>query len=629
MATTPQEKAKIVRNPHLKRFPADIRETLFSDIEENAEAFMFRQNKGHEDAIALDYFGALTTYGELDAQVDRLARTLKGYGVQPGEIVAVSLPNVKEIVLYIYAIWRIGATVTLIDARTNSKGVLDRVRQCESNILVTILDMFEEKTRPILLELPVKHVVVVTPADALVGAKPTELKGKVAKLIYPGKIKKFKEEVKNLPGGEKVIMHTDFVSLYNYEGDVRAPYDPKGVAAIHYTSGTTEDGVIKGVMHRHAAYNCIFRSVRYFEEMPDRTTMQRGDVFGGFIPFIAAYGLFNGLNYALCIGMRVQLIPVFNPAKIDKLILKKKPSGFIGVPRFFQILANNKKLRKPNNKLAFIRNAATGGDKISPATLRTVNACFARSGVHGGIIVGYGSTEMGASIGGFLPYRADGSTDYNYDAEGNVGVLLPGINAIILDPETGEEQPLGKDGEICLNSPSMALGYYKFPERTAEMTYIDPVTGDPYLRMGDKGHIGEDGTFYFVDRYKRSIFRTDGHTVHPSPIENACCLHDAVDCASVVGLKINEHTAGTVPTAFVILHDDAPKDHQKILEELYALNRRELPDRDLALAYTIIDQFPYTPMGKVDYRKLEQRALTLEDYFIADPAVVAQLRKHK
>ncbi|MDR1410492.1 MAG: acyl--CoA ligase [Oscillospiraceae bacterium] len=619
---------KIIRNPHMQHFPSDIREQLFSDIEENADAYMFRLNADNMDGIALDYFGAQTTYREMDKQVDRLARTLKGYGVVPGEIVAVSLPNLKEIVLYIYALWRIGATVSLIDARTNATGVLERVKQCEARLLVTVMDVFEDKTKPILADLPVQNLVICTPADALAGQKPTEFKGKLVKLIYPGKIKKFLKEVKTLPGGEKIIMHADFVGKYTCEGDVRVPYDPEAIAAIHYTSGTTEDGAIKGVMHLHKAYNAMFRAVRYFETMPGRLALQRGETFGGFIPFIAAYGLFNGLHYSLCIGLTVQLIPVFNPAEIDKLILRKKPNGFLGVPRFFELLATNKKLRRPSKKLAFIRNAVTGGDKISPATMRLVNACFARNGAYNGLVVGYGSTETGASLAGSLPYRADGSTDYDWDAEGNVGVFLPSVDVVVIDPETNEQLPCGVDGEVCVRSLSMCTGYFKKTQRTVEMTYTDPETGERYWRLGDKGHVSTTGSFYFVDRYKRSIFRSDGHTVHPSPIENVCCLHDAVDCCAVVGLKIDPHAAGAVPTAFVMLHEGT-ENADKVLHELRALNLRELPERDTALAFTVVKQLPYTLMGKVDFRKLEQNKIDLENYYIADPRVVAELRQKK
>jgi long-chain acyl-CoA synthetase len=345
---------------------------------------------------------------------------------------------------------------------------------------------------------------------------------------------------------------------------------------------------------------------------------QRGFSFGGFIPFFSAYGAMCGLFAGLCGGMEVKLFPTFSPEEFPALLFKNKPNIFYGVPHFYELLMDSPKLRKKNKKLNFIKIAISGGDKIAPATLERVNTCFERSGCRSGLRVGYGSTELGGSIA-VMPYYDPHNTELDWHAEGNVGYVLANCVAKVVNPETMEELPYGEDGELLVHSQSQMQCYLGKPEQTKEVTWLAP-DGVIWIRMGDRGHLTSDGTFCFGGRFKRSIMRPDGHTVHPAPIENVILQHDAVlDCA-VVGLTARVGETGSIPTAFVVLRHkpETKQETDKLLEEIDKHCLKHLPERDRALAFKAIDDLPMTPMGKIHFRELEKTIYNEAELWASD-----------
>jgi long-chain acyl-CoA synthetase len=575
---------------------------------------MFKHHQGECGSdYATNFMGQRTTYAQLDTEVDRVARALKGFGVQPGDYVSLSLPNIKESIHYIYACWRIGAIANLIDPRTNGLGIAERARRANSRLLVTVLDICDPKIDDVLQDLP--PVVVVSPVDSLTLSLHLPLKPNLGVLLYKSKKRKFyKSRTAQFQAGN-YIWHTDFIRNYTFEGDTHTGSCGDSPAAVIYTSGTTSDGVIKGAVHSHRAFNAAPCA---FQFMVKPVEYQRGFTFGGFVPFFSAYGAICGMHSSLCGGLENMLIPTFHPNKFADLLLQVKPNIFFGVPHFFEQLAFSPKLQGKSDRLSFIKVAISGGDKISSASLGRINETFLRNGYNGGLRIGYGSTEFGGSIS-VMPYYHPRDNEFNWNEPGNVGYILPSCKALVLDPATMRELPPGVDGELYAHSMSMMLEYFGNPVATAELTYIAP-DGVKYYRMGDKGHLDAQGRFYFMDRYKRSIMRPDGHTVHPSPIENAIMTHDAVETCAVVGLRHKDLPAGVIPAAFVVLREGraAPENQQAVLQEIDNLCLALLPERDRAIAYKAVDALPYTPMGKIHFRALEEGLLDTESFLVTD-----------
>lgn len=195
----------------------------------------------------------------------------------------------------------------------------------------------------------------------------------------------------------------------------------------------------------------------------------------------------------------------------------------------------------------------------------------------------------------------------------SVGRILPGVIGMVIDPETEEELPYEQDGELCFYSPTMMREYLHCEEETQQITLYK--NGVKFFRTGDKGHIASDGTVYIVDRYKRAMMRPDGHTVHATVIENVIIQHEAVQGCAVAGIVLDDNE-GVIPTAFIIIKDIYEKN--KAIEEIDQLCSKKIAERDKALAYAVVDELPYTLMGKVDYKKLEENKLSDLDCVIKD-----------
>ncbi|MCL1952057.1 MAG: acyl--CoA ligase [Oscillospiraceae bacterium] len=601
--------------PRASEYDQAVFEGSLTRIDRSADDFLFGMLHGEQrEGYATNFMGIRTTFGQLDAEVEQVARALFSYGIRQGDYVSISLPNLKESILYMYACWRIGAIANVIDPRTNAQGILERVQLTDSKLLVTVLDICNPKIDEILDELPVRHVVVVSPADSLkVGLKPVPTLGV---LLYSKRKKKFAQGHPDMGAGGKYLWHRDFLRDYTTDlEDIRAVYSPDLVAAVPYTSGTASegDGKIKGAVITHRAFNAALCAFRY-SVRPEE--YRRGYTFGGFVPFFTSYGAICGMHASLCGGLEIILVPLFDPNKFAELLLKIKPNIFLSVPRFLEQLADHPKLQKKSRRLSFIKIAISGGDRISPASLERVNRAFLRGGCENGLRVGYGSTELGGSIAVMPRYDPAGSDTF-WKAEGNVGRILPHCRAVIIDPDTGRELPLGQDGELCVHSLSQMERYLGPPAATEEITWIGP-DGTKYFRMGDKGHLDESGTFYFIDRYKRSIMRLDGHTVHPSPIENVIMMHEGVEICAVVGLRREREEAGVIPCAMVVLRKEYKEKAEQTLREIDALCLKHLPERDRAIAYRAVDELPYTPLGKVHFRELEKQWFHPADFLITD-----------
>ena len=132
--------------------------------------------------------------------------------------------------------------------------------------------------------------------------------------------------------------------------------------------------------------------------------------------------------------------------------------------------------------------------------------------------------------------------------------------------------------------------------------------------------MNEDGILFHTGRYKRLMKRPDGHQVNSVPIEDAINTFDEVKDCAVVGIKNAYRDEGVIPTAFIELKDKSVG--KDIFKEIVYKTREMLPgERDMALAYTLVDHIPYTINGKVDFSTLEKVKFEDIDYQIVDDPI--------
>ena len=96
-------------------------------------------------------------------------------------------------------------------------------------------------------------------------------------------------------------------------------------------------------------------------------------------------------------------------------------------------------------------------------------------------------------------------------------------------------------------------------------------------------------------------------------IENVISRHPAVHQCSVVGCTDKDHVQGRLPFVYVVLDPAADHKKRQIVRELQQICKEELPEYVQPVGYKFLDELPLTPIGKVDYRKLEEQ-ITSRDY---------------
>jgi 4-coumarate--CoA ligase len=179
---------------------------------------------------------------------------------------------------------------------------------------------------------------------------------------------------------------------------------------------------------------------------------------------------------------------------------------------------------------------------------------------------------------------------------GSVGVTAPNTEMRIVDPVTGEDVEVGRDGEIWVRGPQVMKGYLNNEQATAAT-----ITDDGWLRTGDIGHVDEEDHVFVVDRLKELI-KYKGFQVPPAELEALLLTHPAVADAAVVGLPDEE--AGEIPAAYVVLRQGADATAEEIMEYV----AREVAHYKQIRRLEFIDAVPKSASGKILRRELKARA---------------------
>ena len=384
-----------------------------------------------------------------------------------------------------------------------------------------------------------------------------------------------------------VIHWNDFIQKGKGQNTTAEPFDPAHACVVVHTGGTT--GSPKGVMLSDSNFNAIAQQFAAFDQL-----MCRGQKLMNIMPPFIAYGYACGVHLPLSLGLTVLIVPNLDPAKLGSLVLKHKPEHMFGVPSHYQQMAADPKLKDAD--LSFIRNYAAGGDSIAQGAEQTVNDFLAAHGVQYAMAKGYGMTEVSSA--------ATAAAGHN-NKPGSVGIPLVNTLVSVFDPGTDHELPIGQRGELCISGPTLMLGYYGMPEETANLLRRHS-DGRVWAHTGDLGYMDEQGFVYVESRIKRIIIRHDGFKVFPSMIENVISRHPAVQQCSVVGCADKEHVQGRLPFVYLVLEPSAVAKKKQIIRELREMCAEGLPEYVQPIAYKFISSMPMTPIGKVDYRRLEE-----------------------
>ena len=547
-------------------------EKLFEVTVPNMSAydFMARSNKDNMENVALYYFGKKYTYKDLIDNIAKTENALRANGVKKGDVVTIAIPNVPENVFIFYALNKIGAIANMVDLRLKDDLLINAITGVNSKLMFGC-DLFLENINSIIDKTNLEKVVVVSPADSL---------PPLVKQFY--QLSNRTKKIEN----SKFQMWKDFsLEKPKYEV-IREVVDGNTDACILYTSGTS--GLPKGVIHTNNTFNNMATQIKYLN-----VDYVKGERFMNQVPPFLAYNLILSTHMPLSLGLDIIMLPDYEPDKFAEHVMKYKINHVLAGPADWTNFLENDNVNRKN--LSHLKLMASGSDKINPKTKDDINAKISSRGGEHRVLEGYGQTEVGSAAVTNLP---------NLDVRDSVGVPYPKMSVAIFDDDNNE-LPYGSIGNICITGPTMMSGYYNNEEETKE-TMQKHADGTVCVHTGDIGYMDERGVLFLKGRKKRLIIRHDGIKISPSDIEKVLDALDCVCASCVVGVDDLKHGSGHVPYINVVKNPDTNLTDNQIIEAIKEECGKKLTEKYCIDKIEILDEFPLTPVGKVDYRKLEK-----------------------
>jgi acyl-CoA synthetase (AMP-forming)/AMP-acid ligase II len=331
------------------------------------------------------------------------------------------------------------------------------------------------------------------------------------------------------PGVPVVEIESGFAELEAYRRGAGLPEleiaedDP---AVILYTSGTT--GRAKGAVNTHRGI-CGFVSVGQLNGVKNLLLAAAQGAQPPAVPppplcslltvpLFHLSGLYAGAVTMLAAGGKtVWRSGRFDPADVLRLIEAERVTHWSAIGNMAHRVVSHPDIERYD--LSSIQNVGSGGGPTSPEIQERLRKVFPKGGANMGI--GYGLSESVTAvcmIGGEELRRFPDS----------VGRPMPTHEIEIRDPQ-GRPLPEGAEGEICIRSPYLMLGYWRRPEATAEA-----LAPGRWLRTGDIGRF-QEGRLYINSRARDMILR-GGENIYPVEIEHRIEAHPEVTEAAVFGV---------------------------------------------------------------------------------------------
>jgi acyl-CoA synthetase (AMP-forming)/AMP-acid ligase II len=226
----------------------------------------------------------------------------------------------------------------------------------------------------------------------------------------------------------------------------------------------------------------------------------------------------------------------------------------------------------------------TGGASCPVETIRAF-----RKRIPGHLIELYGMLETGFHT--FTRFEDDPEA-----VAGTIGRPADGMGLRILD-EHARDVPVGVEGEIAADGPSVHLGYHKNPAANAEL-----FTADGWFRTGDLGVREASGNVRIVGRLKEMINR-GGKKFFPREIEEILYTHPKVLHAAIVGVP--DPRLGERNCLCVIPRPGAALS----LDEVVSFLKGGVATYKLPEEIEVFDEFPFTPTGKIQRHALTRQVL--------------------
>lgn len=548
------------------KYPVGVESEINPDEFQNIQAVLKQSCERFADKPAFSNLGKTLTYGELYALSGQFAAYLQhNTDLQPGDRIAVQLPNLLQYPVVVFGAMRAGLIVVNTNPLYTAREMEHQFNDSGAKALVCLANM-AHLAEEVLPKTGIRHVVVTEVGDML----PT-----VKRLLVNAVIKHVKKMVPsyNLP---KAVRFNDAMALGR--GKAVRESIPAGdeVAVLQYTGGTT--GVAKGAMltHRNIVANMLqCRALMGTELGVGCETMIAP------LPLYHIYAFTFHCMTMMLIGAHNVLIT--NPRDLPAFVKdlgKYRFSGFVGLNTLFVALCNNEDFRKLD--FSSLKATFSGGMALQQAAAerwQQVTGCS--------ICEGFGMTETSpvVSVNPFGGIQI-----------GTIGIPMPSTQCKVIDDE-GNDQPIGATGELCVKGPQVMKGYWQRQEATDEV-----LSADGWLKTGDIGIIQDDGYLRIVDR-KKDMILVSGFNVYPNELEDVLAtLPGVMQCAAI---GVPDEKSGEAIKLFVVVKPGESLTKEQVMQHMHD----NVTGYKRPKAVEFRDSLPTTNVGKILRRELRDEEL--------------------
>ena len=546
------------------KYPAGVSSEINPDQYPNILAVLKESCERFANKPAFTNLGKTLTYGEIYTLSGHFAAYLQKHsGLQPGDRIAVQMPNVLQYPVVVFGAMRAGYVVVNTNPLYTPREMEHQFNDSGAKALVCLANM-AHLAEEVVPKTGVKKVIVTEVGDMLPPLK---------RFLVNTVVKHVKKMVPaySIPG---MVKFNDAMAKGRSLTFTEA--GAEDLAVLQYTGGTT--GVAKGAMltHRNLVANML-----------QAKALMGANMIDGEEVIICPLPLYHIYAFTFhCMAMMLSgnhNILITNPRDMDafvKELAQHRFTGFVGLNTLFAGLCNNAAFRALD--FTGFKITLSGGMALQLATAERWKEVTGSP-----VCEGFGMTETSpvATVNPISDIRL-----------GTIGIPVPSTLCKVIDDDNNE-LPLGERGELCVKGPQVMKGYWQRKEATEEI-----LDADGWLKTGDIAIIQEDGYLRIVDR-KKDMILVSGFNVYPNELEDVMAAIPGVAQCAAIGVP--DEKSGEAIKVFLVKSAGTNLSEAEVKEHM----RSNLTAYKVPKFVEFRDSLPTTNVGKILRRELRDEEL--------------------
>ena len=504
------------------------------------------------------------TWKKFNERVDHMAKGLIAIGVTRGTNVGIWAQNVPDWLTFLYATAKIGAVAVTVNTSYRSEELLYLLKDSDMHTLCMTDGVPGSNYTDIIYELLPELKTTQR------GKFKSDLFPQLKNVVYIGQ-----EKYRGMYNTAEILLLGRNVPDKEFNR-LRSLTHCHDVVNMQYTSGTT--GFPKGVMltHHNIVNNGFLTGVHMQFTSDDKCCI--------CVPLFHCFGVVLATMCCLTHGSTQVMVERFDPLVTLASVHKERCTVLHGVPTMFISMLHHPMF--PMFDMHSLRTGIMAGALCPEELMRQVNDKMFME-----LTSVYGMTETSP---GMTQTRVDDPFDVRCTT---VGREYEFTEVRVLNPETGEECPVGVPGEMCCRGYNVMKGYYKNPEATAQV-----IDANGYMHSGDLGVKDENGNYRITGRIKDMIIR-GGENISPKEVEEYLYRMPGVRDVQVVAVTSPRY--GEDVGAFIIQKEGV----QITTEDVRDYCKGHIAKYKIPRYVFVVEAFPMTGSGKIQKFRLREMAL--------------------